>query len=604
MKKRKKINKKKVIAVKKKKPLKRKAVLKSEKLKKIISKFILRKKAGKKSSVIPKKDEMKKILTPDKPIPMEAVPTAVENPIVAAEATEEVVDVFAPIVSEKNEPPSYVSFLDGEAVPSDIIDSIRTMPLFMQQLCSPVLEEDAVRETQIVFEEVKKPEMTTVKVDVNEEIHEEPMVIPKQGLMKEVRNLTLIRFLNMAFWPIMKLWNSAYWYLKIGFIKRKKREYIIKHIENIEKENQITDVFGKPQHVEFWGLSVPYHWKRIVASFAVVSLFLILPFEGLDYYEHISEVKEKMIFNSREALTSLVEGQNSIKNLDLRSAAENFQKAKINFEIARREFSKLNPVTKALATRIPKKGKNIQASLNLLDAGQSIAEAGENLSSAVSSILDDIKFTKNITQQSLDRLFLLRASLDLVLPKIAEAKEDMNSIDLERLNSINKNAVYSAQRTLPDIEEKLQNLSTITDASLHVLGYDYWQRYLVLFENSNEMRATGGFIGSYALMDVDKGKIVNAEVPPGGSYDLQGSLLALVESPGPLHMINPVWQFQDSNWWPDFSISAKKIGWFYEKSQGPSVNGVIAITSNMMEEILKIVGPIDMEKYSRVITDK
>lgn len=476
--------------------------------------------------------------------------------------TDEIIDVF-----EKAVPA-----LAQSDVHEDLIRSIRIMPLVMSS---------------------EFPQEKIEKIIVS---------IPQASQLQKIQELTLVRVLRILAWPAIKIFTAIYWLCKFHVIKRKKKQYIIKYLEAVEKESHVLDVFSKPDKVEMWGLIMPHNWKRVLVSFIVVGIMLILPFQGLDYYEDINSVKEKMLQNSLVALSSLREGQNAIQNMDLRSAAENFEKAKVNFELAKLEFSKLNVFTRTLATKLPKKGKNIQASLNLLDAGENIAQAGENLSLSIYSLMDDFSISKDITESTLQKISVLRESFNFIIPKIAQAKEEIINIDMDGLTASNKNAIYSVQKTLPDIEEKLQDLSTLTDATLHVLGYDYWQRYLILFENSNEMRATGGFLGSYALIDIDKGKIKNIEIPRGGSYDLQGDLLALVESPKPLHIINPVWEFQDSNWWPDFPTSAKKINWFYQKSLGPSVHGIVAITSNFMEDVLGVIGPIKMEKYQRMIT--
>ena len=77
----------------------------------------------------------------------------------------------------------------------------------------------------------------------------------------------------------------------------------------------------------------------------------------------------------------------------------------------------------------------------------------------------------------------------------------------------------------------------------------------------------------------------------------------LVESPPPLHLVDPLWHFWDANWWPDWEKSAKKLMWFYEKSDGPTVDGVISFTPTVVENLLEIIGPIDMSKeYGQIIT--
>lgn len=45
-----------------------------------------------------------------------------------------------------------------------------------------------------------------------------------------------------------------------------------------------------------------------------------------------------------------------------------------------------------------------------------------------------------------------------------------------------------------------------------ILGFDEPQRYLVLLQNNNEIRPTGGFPGSYAALTIDKGKITDFKV--------------------------------------------------------------------------------------------
>jgi hypothetical protein len=128
------------------------------------------------------------------------------------------------------------------------------------------------------------------------------------------------------------------------------------------------------------------------------------------------------------------------------------------------------------------------------------------------------------------------------------------------------------------------------------------KRYLLVFQNNSELRATGGFIGSFALMDIANGKIKNFEAPGGGSYDTDAGLLKKIKSPEPLHLVRPDWHFWDANWWPDWPTSAKKLAWFYENSDGPTVDGVISFTPTVMERILKVMGPIDLkEKYGAVI---
>ena len=73
-------------------------------------------------------------------------------------------------------------------------------------------------------------------------------------------------------------------------------------------------------------------------------------------------------------------------------------------------------------------------------------------------------------------------------------------------------------------------------------------------------------------------------------------------APYPHQLLGSRWQIWDSNWWPDWPTSAKKISWFYEKTGGPSVDGVFAINSKVIEDLVEIFGPIKLPEYDKVLT--
>jgi hypothetical protein len=104
-------------------------------------------------------------------------------------------------------------------------------------------------------------------------------------------------------------------------------------------------------------------------------------------------------------------------------------------------------------------------------------------------------------------------------------------------------------------------------------------------------------------LDFSRGRVKNIEVPGGGSYDTERDLKEFIVSPEPLWLVDPLWHFWDANWWPDWKKSAQKLSWFYEKSGGPTVDGVIAFTPTVLERVLEVIGPIDMtEDYGLVMT--
>jgi len=132
-----------------------------------------------------------------------------------------------------------------------------------------------------------------------------------------------------------------------------------------------------------------------------------------------------------------------------------------------------------------------------------------------------------------------------------------------------------------------------------VLGFTEPQHYLMLFLNNTELRPGGGFIGSYAVLKVEKGQAEILKVE--GTETLDGKSPKFVSVP-PIqltkHLKIKTWKFRDSNWSPDFGVSTEKALELYEKENGlasSEIDAVIGITPTVFEGILEILGPVTVD---------
>ncbi len=129
-------------------------------------------------------------------------------------------------------------------------------------------------------------------------------------------------------------------------------------------------------------------------------------------------------------------------------------------------------------------------------------------------------------------------------------------------------------------------------------GIDKPRNYLILFLNNTELRPGGGFIGAYAVLNVDKGKIKIVEMT--GSENLDQQAVELEENlPIPLaNYLQPTvkyWYFRDANWSPDFGLSAQKALELWLKEKGKidyNIDAVIGVTTDVLVDLLKITGEI------------
>lgn len=135
-----------------------------------------------------------------------------------------------------------------------------------------------------------------------------------------------------------------------------------------------------------------------------------------------------------------------------------------------------------------------------------------------------------------------------------------------------------------------------------VAGFRKKQTYLVLLQNSMELRPTGGFIGSIMLLTFVDGKVESLEVED--VYTADGQLKGHVDPPRPIREIlgNEHWYLRDSNWDPDFSISGERAKWFYEKEMNQPVDGVIALSLPLVTNLLNVTGPVELLDFNERIS--
>lgn len=149
--------------------------------------------------------------------------------------------------------------------------------------------------------------------------------------------------------------------------------------------------------------------------------------------------------------------------------------------------------------------------------------------------------------------------------------------------------------------ELLTRLKYVTADAGVLLGTTKSINYLVLIQDSFELRPTGGFIEGVALLTVSAGKIENVQLLTAFTADslLKGS----VASPEDLQIATGEknWYLRDSNWDPGFPKSARQAAWFIEKQIHKNIDIVVGLNTRTMAKILKVVGPVKIDTEPREI---
>ncbi|MDQ5970351.1 MAG: hypothetical protein QG603_128 [Patescibacteria group bacterium] len=333
--------------------------------------------------------------------------------------------------------------------------------------------------------------------------------------------------------------------------------------------------------------SLPTNYRlafKQTAIIAIITSLILLPVQGIIFAGKWQSDKDKLLNYGQSGFLAFKSGIIKASENSYHEADVDFANALTDFDSAKSILNKYDTQFLNLGDKLPVVGNTFKSGENILEITSSLSQAAQiiNQKREQSSDLTDYIVVLN---QQLDELLPLLDDTNKRLDKIVGVPDDLK-VELKNL-----------QADLQPILLNLHQLKTITLTLETLLGSEKEQRYLLLFQNNNEIRAAGGFIGSYALLDVNKGKIVQMEIPKGGTYDLTAGQKKLWRSPQALAIVNFTFNIWDANWWPDFPSSAKKITKLFAENSGSSVDGVIAINATVLQKLLRLTGPIDFPEY-------
>jgi len=162
---------------------------------------------------------------------------------------------------------------------------------------------------------------------------------------------------------------------------------------------------------------------------------------------------------------------------------------------------------------------------------------------------------------------------------------------------------YFPAEKVSSARETALRLKSIALELPSLLGKDKPTTYLVLFQNNMELRPTGGFIGSFALLTFDSGRLADTSV--SDVYAADGQLKGHVEPPLPIkdYLGEANWFLRDSNWDADFPVSAARAEWFLDKEMDKSVDGVVGVDLAVAKNFLSVLGPIGLSDFNMVIDE-
>ena len=207
----------------------------------------------------------------------------------------------------------------------------------------------------------------------------------------------------------------------------------------------------------------------------------------------------------------------------------------------------------------------VEPSLVLYDALNESLAQNNSFGSALS----------NFARENSGQIETARAALERLRQKRAQ-------IDERALSPQTHALLRNADRALSEWDAALRLLRHTPQ----LFGDDAPRHYLVLAQNNDELRATGGFISAVGVLRVERGEISVEWF--GDSFAADD--LALIHSPPPAplqkYMWASQWLLRDSNWYADFPTSARVAQGMYAYDHKLKTDGVIAVDTRFLPRLV------------------
>ncbi len=282
------------------------------------------------------------------------------------------------------------------------------------------------------------------------------------------------------------------------------------------------------------------------------------------------------------SLKSLESTVFSLRKGDIISSVKSLKESSFYASIGETSYSFVSPVISFFAPEFHSKNYNLfiflhysQTSLENLQQTYQLAE----------------KVYKTIGESS-TKQFYTDSSLAL-RSNLGQLYENLNQIDLltksGKLPKVLEKKLASSEefKNIPKIELQVTELLKSAELIPAILAGDSAKNIIIMFQNSQELRPTGGSIDYLLSLVFDNGRVVSRKLYRSDEIDLLN--IGVVTAPPLVRLYTGLedWKTRDLNYNPDYPQTASNITWFIEKNLKFKPDVILAVTENLISSLLE-----------------
>ena len=293
---------------------------------------------------------------------------------------------------------------------------------------------------------------------------------------------------------------------------------------------------------------------------------------------------------------------NALANLDgngLAAVRNHFAELETDLSTVRSQAGPFLPATRLFGW-LPQIGDEVVAAPDLLDMGTAAATAGRAAMDGAQLVLDAYR-----QQGEGSALKRVAPALAEAAPYWEEANAALQELDEARarldLSSLDPRLTAQVER-LDRYLPLLRGGVALARSAPALLGVDGARTYLLLAQNGDELRPTGGFISGVGLLGIDRGDLNQLDF--GDSYAIFNPEVDHPLAPPDLerYMGAQMLLLRDVNWSADFPTVAGVAESLYQLDTGTPVDGVVAFDVEAVRRMIGALEPLQLQGYQEAVT--
>lgn len=304
-----------------------------------------------------------------------------------------------------------------------------------------------------------------------------------------------------------------------------------------------------------------------------------------------------------EGKAALLRAESNLGARRLDIAREDLQRARSAFVRMRAEIEALGPFG-SLARITPFVRVQLRGAEAFSDAGVLLADAGLDLSDTASQLLHPVDPDLPVSA-AYDALRSLHGSMGDGVAALDAAIERVASLDGLHLVGRLADARRDLVSRLNDVGPRAAAAEEGLGALLTFLGEAGPRRYLVFSQNPDEVRPTGGFIGTYGVLTAREGTVALDRYDSIESWFLTHpeAVVPPEEASSAFRVLDPpvVQTIANVNNFPDWTLAGELAAELWAKGGEEPVDGAISLTPEFLSRILAVLGPVDVPQYGETI---